>query len=101
MGQEYRLATQTIGDAFGPRPPGKISESLRFASVVVVIVGYRNAADVADCLRALAASRPQPSFEIFIAENGGAVGMDALMARLDAGESAWREEDAAARRSGR
>jgi GT2 family glycosyltransferase len=65
-------------------------------SVVVVIVGYRNAADVADCLRALAASRPQPSFEIFVAENGGAAGMDALVARLDAGESAWRKENAAA-----
>ena len=68
----------------------------RLTSVVVVIVGYRNADDVADCLRALAASAPQPSFALFIAENGGAAGMDALIARLDAGDPAWRRDDAAA-----
>jgi len=55
------------------------------ADVVVLIVGYRNAGDIADCLRALAAAPASPSFEVFIAENGGAAGMDALIATLDAG----------------
>ncbi len=62
------------------------------APVLVVIVGYRNAGDIAECLRALAASAPDPGFEVFIAENGGAAGMDALTARLDAGDAAWRSD---------
>ena len=65
-------------------------------SVVVLIVGYRNSPDIVDCLRALAAAGSGPSFDVFIAENGSAAGMDALIARLDAGDSAWRRSDAAA-----
>ncbi len=65
------------------------------ASVVVLIVGYRNPGDIADCLRALAAADAEPSFNVFIAENGGAAGMDALTAHLDAGDPAWRKADAA------
>ena len=65
------------------------------AAVVVIIVGYRNAGDIADCLRALASAKPEPRFEVFIAENGGKGGMDALIARLDEGDAAWRPGGAA------
>src|SRR5262245_15412236 len=49
------------------------------ANVVVVVVGFRNAAEVADCVRALVNARPTPTFEVFIAENGGPAAMDALI----------------------
>jgi N-acetylglucosaminyl-diphospho-decaprenol L-rhamnosyltransferase len=54
------------------------------AQVVVVIVRYRNAEDIMDCLGALAASGPEPAFEVFIAENGGTMATDRLIAALSA-----------------
>jgi N-acetylglucosaminyl-diphospho-decaprenol L-rhamnosyltransferase len=60
------------------------------ASVAITIVGYRNADDIAECLQSLASAEAEPSFEIFISENGGAVGMDALIGRLDGGDPSWR-----------
>jgi len=60
------------------------------AAVAVLIVGYRNADDIAECLQALAELRTPPSFEIFIAENGGAAGMEALITTLDASASTLR-----------
>ncbi len=39
--------------------------------VAVLIVGFRNPEDVCVCLRALARATVQPSFDIFICENGG------------------------------
>ena len=60
------------------------------ASVAITIVGYRNAGDIAECLQSLASAEAEPSFEIFISENGGAIGMDALIGRLDAGDPTWR-----------
>ncbi|MCA1467131.1 glycosyltransferase family 2 protein [Bradyrhizobium sp. IC3195] len=41
------------------------------ADVAVIIVGFRNCEDVRDCLWALSNSSPDPSFDIFICENGG------------------------------
>lgn len=49
------------------------------ARVVIVLVGFRNHADVVDCLRALAGAQPEPTFEVFIAENGGPAATDALI----------------------
>ncbi len=66
------------------------------AEVVVLIVGYRNAGDIRDCLRGLARMDPRPTFDVFIAENGGAAAMDALTAMLDAGDPAWTPADKAA-----
>ena len=63
------------------------------AAVVVIIVGYRNAGDIAECLRALAHAKADPTFEIFISENGGTSGMDALIARLDADDVIIRLPD--------
>jgi len=55
--------------------------------VVVLIVAYRNALDVAQCVSALAAACPQPGFDVYVAENGGGDGIAALLARLASEES--------------
>ncbi len=49
------------------------------AKVLVVIVGFRNALDILDCLRALAGATPEPDFDVFVSENGGSAAMDALV----------------------
>jgi GT2 family glycosyltransferase len=63
------------------------------AEIVVLIVGYRNAEDIRRCLRALARSNSRPTFDVYIAENGGEVGMEALAAVLDGGDPAWTTAD--------
>jgi N-acetylglucosaminyl-diphospho-decaprenol L-rhamnosyltransferase len=63
------------------------------ANVVVSIVGFRNAGDIRDCLRSLALLDETPCFDVFIAENGGVAGMDALLAMMDAGDPAWERTD--------
>jgi hypothetical protein len=62
------------------------------ANVVVLVVGFRNPEDVAACVRALAGALPDPSIEIFIAENGGAKAMDDLVARLLVADDCCRSE---------
>ena len=64
------------------------------ADVVVPVVGFRNTEDIRDCLRALARMDATPTFDVYIAENGGAAAADALVAALDAGDSAWEASDA-------
>lgn len=59
------------------------------SKVVIVVVAFRNPSDVADCLRALAHARPEPSFEIFIAENGGTAAMDVLINTLVTSGLCW------------
>jgi N-acetylglucosaminyl-diphospho-decaprenol L-rhamnosyltransferase len=49
--------------------------------VAVAIVSYRSAADVAECLHALAASR-YADFEVVVCENGGPAAFSALQARV-------------------
>ena len=49
--------------------------------VVICIVGFRNAADIAACLRALAA-QTHANFEVLLCENGGAAAADKLRAAL-------------------
>lgn len=44
--------------------------SVSIAEVAVLIVGFRNAADVSACLAALSCAT-SPSFDVFICENGG------------------------------
>jgi len=46
--------------------------------VAVIIVGFRNPQDILDCLTALARAAPNPSFDIFICENGGKEAFQAL-----------------------
>jgi len=49
--------------------------------VVVIVVGFHNAADIVSCLRALSRARRGPRFDVFISENGGP---EAVAALLDA-----------------
>ena len=55
--------------------------------VAVIIVGFRNAADIVDCLRALSLARGGPNFQVFIAENGGPDALNALRDALTGPES--------------
>jgi N-acetylglucosaminyl-diphospho-decaprenol L-rhamnosyltransferase len=48
----------------------------------VIIVGYRNPNDVAECLKALGASAVFPKFDVYICENGGSSAFDALVTTL-------------------
>ncbi|WP_424627909.1 glycosyltransferase family 2 protein [Bradyrhizobium sp. SYSU BS000235] len=54
----------------------------RVAAVAVVIVGFKNADDIAGCLTALSASLPSPGFDIFICENGGRPAFEQLLDEL-------------------
>ncbi|MGH7154025.1 MAG: hypothetical protein ACREF3_08845 [Acetobacteraceae bacterium] len=60
-----------------PTPPRGVA-----ATVVIIVVGFRNPDDVLNCVRALAAAEGKPSFEIFIAENGGSDATELLIAHL-------------------
>ena len=60
------------------------------ASVAVLIVGFRNPGDVVGCLRSLSRAAPEPSFDVFIAENGGAPAMESLVGLLGAADSPCR-----------
>jgi len=57
---------------------------LNGARVPIVIVGYGNPGDIADCLAALAVANSGPSFAALICENGGPAAYEALVTRLSA-----------------
>ena len=64
------------------------------AKVVVLIVGFRNANDIGCCLRALSNAQQEPTFEVFIAENGGSGATDAIIGILsDDGSPCRRVEE--------
>ena len=50
--------------------------------VPIVIVSYSNAQNVLACARALSRLRIEPKFEVFVAENAGAIAYDRLCAEL-------------------
>jgi N-acetylglucosaminyl-diphospho-decaprenol L-rhamnosyltransferase len=52
------------------------------AQIPIVVVAYRNPADVCGCLTALAKARRDPSFCVAICENGGADAYNELVAAL-------------------
>jgi GT2 family glycosyltransferase len=56
--------------------------------IPIIVVGFRNALDIEGCLRALAHADLEPSFEVFIAENGGPEAFDELVAAVVGGEPA-------------
>jgi N-acetylglucosaminyl-diphospho-decaprenol L-rhamnosyltransferase len=56
----------------------------KLAATPIVIVAYRNAADVVACLTALRDGRVSPVFEIFVCENGGSESYKNLVAVLTA-----------------
>jgi N-acetylglucosaminyl-diphospho-decaprenol L-rhamnosyltransferase len=66
--------------------PAQSKEALQGSSaafdVAVVVVSYAMPEDVIACLRALCRMWPDPKFEVFIAENGGAAAFDQLINAL-------------------
>jgi GT2 family glycosyltransferase len=52
--------------------------------VAVIIIGFRNEADIVGCLRSLGMAAASPSFDVFIAENGGDDAWNALHRALAA-----------------
>jgi hypothetical protein len=56
-------------------------------AVVVIIVGFGNAADIVRCLRALSRIRRGQGFDVFIAENGGPEAFSALCDALTGPDS--------------
>ena len=64
-----------------------------FADVAVLIVGFGNAADIVQCLRALAAADADPAFSVHIVENGGAEAFDHLIAALSSQGGPCTAED--------
>jgi len=63
--------------------------SLRQAAVSllptpILIVAFRNPSDVAECLGSLAKSKEDPSFDIYVCENGGADAFAELIANVAA-----------------
>jgi len=68
-----------------PRPIGEHFSATRMISatpIPIVIVGYRNPRDVAECLKALRESSADPAFDVYICENGGMAAVEALMPSL-------------------
>ena len=63
------------------------------AKVALIVVGFRNPTDIADCLRALSKLSPAQSFEVLIVENGGDAGMSMLLERLDNGDLVQRQDE--------
>jgi N-acetylglucosaminyl-diphospho-decaprenol L-rhamnosyltransferase len=57
---------------------------LQNTPIPIVIIGFRNASDVTECLSALARARRDPAFSIHICENGGRASYDALIRALSA-----------------
>ncbi|MEZ2202380.1 glycosyltransferase family 2 protein [Bradyrhizobium japonicum] len=52
------------------------------ADVAILIVGFRNAEDIRDCLVALSGATGHPEFNVFICENGGRSAFHRLVERL-------------------
>lgn len=65
------------------------------ASVPVVIVGYRNAPDVVDCLGALSLAHSAPSFAVCICENGGPIAFQTLVGALTSAQGLCADDDVA------
>ena len=53
-----------------------------YADVAVLIVGFRNPSDVVACLHALSQTASEPSFDVFICENGGPLWYNRLLGAL-------------------
>jgi len=48
----------------------------------VLIVGYKNGADIVECLGALSRAAEEPRFDVHICENGGRAAFEALCGAL-------------------
>ena len=56
------------------------------SNIPIIIVGYRNAEDIVECLAALQTLVPDPKFDVYICENGGAAAFDTLTSALVGGQ---------------
>ncbi len=56
------------------------------AETKIVIIGFRNSSDICACLAALAKSRRDTPFAIFVCENGGLEAYETLVASLSAAD---------------
>ncbi|MBR0906449.1 glycosyltransferase family 2 protein [Bradyrhizobium liaoningense] len=66
-------------------------DSVNVSEVAIIIVGFRNSADIGACLQALSRLSPRPAFDVFICENGGTDAFDRLISDLlDADGPCWR-----------
>ena len=54
-------------------------------NIPIIIVGYRNAEDIVECLAALQTLVPDPKYDVYICENGGAAAFDTLVSALVGG----------------
>jgi N-acetylglucosaminyl-diphospho-decaprenol L-rhamnosyltransferase len=52
--------------------------------IPIVIVAFRNSGDVVDCLESLGQSNPEPSFDVYLCENGGHMAFAELCSRISA-----------------
>jgi|GEM_PF-316285 len=59
-----------------------VGASPRITWLPVIVVGYRNAGDIVDCIEALSRSAGERSVSIFVCENGGAAAAEKLVAAL-------------------
>ncbi len=50
--------------------------------IPIIIVSYRNPTDVVDCMKALQRLAADPSFDVYLCENGGAEAFDDLISSL-------------------
>lgn len=64
------------------------------APIPVIIVGYRNASDISQCLAALGKARREPAFAIYICENGGLPAYEALKTSLTGENGPCADSDA-------
>lgn len=65
----------------------------RIAEVAVLIVGFRNPADLTSCLAALCATAVEPNFDVFICENGGVRSYQQLLQELLDAEGPCQDSD--------
>lgn len=52
------------------------------AEVAILIVGFHNPIDIADCITSLASAVPAPNFDVFVCENGGRKSYEQLIDHL-------------------
>ena len=65
----------------------------RIPGVAVLIVGFRNPADVVGCIDGLSDAAAEPNFDVFICENGGIIWYQQLLQELLAPEGPCRHND--------
>jgi N-acetylglucosaminyl-diphospho-decaprenol L-rhamnosyltransferase len=75
-----------------------VDSTENIAEVAVLIVGFRNAEDIGNCITALANVGGPPSFDVFICENGGLASYEQLVSHLiESSGSCLRQDESSGR----